>query len=104
MIKHKVTLLVNNKPVFSKEGESYPTFNEMQAMLHQQIWQASMPGGGWQGIHQTPAGAKGSATFNISVSWECTFNGRAPRRPKDVIAKEKAEQAARGQARREREE
>ncbi len=26
MIKHKFTVTVNNKPVFTKDGQSYPTF------------------------------------------------------------------------------
>ena len=99
MIKHKVALRVNLKPVFVKEDLTYAALREVEKQISRELWQAF---GGWQQINQSTVGERG--TVNLSISWECTMNGRAPRRPKDVIAKEKAEQGVRSQARREQRE
>jgi len=102
MIKHRFVVRLNGQPVIDKEGNAYELFREAEGKITQQLWQAFMPGG-WQNLRATPVGTKAASNINISVAWECTFNGRAPARPKHVIAAEKAAQAAKGQARRERE-
>ncbi len=91
MIKHKFTVTVNNKPVFTKDGQSYPTFREAQRKLDYELYRFC----GWQSLHTATVGQKGSA--NVKLSWECTWNGRAPKRAPDVIAAEKTRRAAKRQ-------
>jgi hypothetical protein len=95
VIKHKFEVKVNNKVVFTKDGESYPAFREAQKKLDYELYQLC----GWQPLRAATVGKKGSV--DVSISWECTMNGRAPARPKHVIAAEKAARAAKSQARRE---
>ena len=95
MIKHKFEVKMNNKVVFTKDGESYPTFREAQKKLDYELYQLC----GWQQSHTAKVGDEG--TINLTMSWKCTWNGRAPRRPKNVIAAEKAAQAVKSQARKE---
>ena len=93
MIKHKFTLMANGKSVLTKEDISYRAFLDSRKELDRFIWSQV-----WPHIdkHKASVGRKGS--INLSLSWECTMNGRAPRRAPDVIAAEKARRAAKAKA------
>jgi len=96
MIKHEFVLTVNGKSVFTKEDVSYRAFREAQKELDNLLWSQ------WQKIRNAPKGKKGSIN-NIDLSWECTWNGRAPKRAPDVIAAEKARRAAKYQKKQQQE-
>jgi hypothetical protein len=86
MIKHKFELKVgNNVTVF--EDQSYAAFRDTQKKIDSLLWQAF----NWNTIQNSKVGDKG--TINLNIAWECKWNGRAPRRAPDVIAKEKAARA-----------
>jgi len=96
MIKHKFEVKVNHKIIFQNEDHTYSAFREVEKELSKILWSH------WRqrlGAAKT-VGQKGSLELG-TLSWECTWNGRAPRRPKDVIAAEKAARAAKAQARKE---
>ncbi len=87
MIKHKFEVKVNGKNVFQKEDHAWPTYWEAKTKIESELYQAIA-----SKIQAAKPGQGGS--MNITVSWENTFNGRAPRRAPDVIAAEKAAKAA----------
>lgn len=94
MIKHKFELNINNKTVFQNEDHTYSAFREIEKELSKILWSH------WRqslGAAQT-VGQRGSLDLG-TLSWECTMNGRAPARPKDVIAAEKAARAVKSQTR-----
>jgi hypothetical protein len=94
VIKHRFELKINNRVVFAKDDHTYLTVDEAQRTLQRELWQACT-----RNLYSEPVGTKGSVDAHVTISWACTWNGRAPRRPADVIAKEKAERAKRSQAR-----
>ena len=91
MIKHKFVVASNNQTTFSKEDAAYKAFREAEKAVSKILWS------NWQNIYKAQVGQKGAVT--VDLSWECTWIGRAPARPKDVIAAEKAARAAKSQAR-----
>ena len=93
MRKHKFKIEVNGKTAFQKEGETLDVYGEARGKMMNELSKAL---GGWQKLKTETPGQGGSV--NITVSWENTFNKRAPARPKDVIASEKAAKAAEAQA------
>jgi hypothetical protein len=100
MIKHKFQVTVNNKVIFSTEDTTYTAFREVQKEMDKILWSQWRQG---IGAANSVVGQKGSVDMGV-VSWECTMNGRAPRRPPHIIAAEKAARAAKGQQRKERRE
>lgn len=93
MIKFKAKTTVNNKSLFEGEGNHFSALfdaeKEITKYISQMIWQ--------YGNNPPPQinkvlGEKGQ--LNIVLSWECTTTERAPARPKNVIAAEKAARAA----------
>jgi hypothetical protein len=97
VIKHKFELKADGGKSGNLviEATSYVAFREIQKKVEMLLWQAL----DWQKVRVAKVGDGGS--INLSVSWNCTMSGRAPARPKDVIAAEKAARAAKSQARRE---
>lgn len=99
-----LAVTANNKTVVSK-GEDYPTWNggigeTIKSRMIDMLWQSAQS----TPMHSAKVGDKGKSTITlngIGLSWECT-SGRAPARPKHVIAAEKAAKDAKLQARRER--
>lgn len=94
IIKHKVEVLANNKVVFAEEDEG-ALWDALEAVRN--LFESS---------RTDNVGQKNSKSLNITVSCECTMNQiekRKPNRPKDVIAAEKAQRAAKAQARNEQE-
>ena len=100
MIKHKFEVKGDGGKSGNlvAEGASYAIFREIQKKMDALLWQAF----DWQKANKAAVGDRGS--LNLSVSWECTMNGRAPRRAPDVIAAEKAASAANGLKRRQQRE
>lgn len=94
MIKHKFEVTVNNRVVFSQEDVTYTAFRDAQKELDKILWSQWRQCIGAAGV---AVGQKGSVS--LGVSWECTMNGRAPRRAPDVIAAEKAARSAKVQLR-----
>lgn len=86
------------------KGEDYPTWKggieeTIKGRITEMLWQSA------QYTYNAKVGDKGKSAApvgGISVSWECT-SGRAPARPKHVIAAEKAARAAKVAQRKERE-
>ena len=76
------------------EDQSYTAFNAVKDKLNQALWQNF-----WKHTQQVAVGDKGS--LDLHISWECTMNGRAPARPKAVIAAERAALAVRHNKRQE---
>ncbi len=98
MRKHKFEVKVNNKVVFQKEDQTWTAYGEAKDKMMSELYQAL---GGWQKLNAATPGQGGSV--NITVSWESTFNRRAPARPKHVIAAEKATRAAKVKEKKDRE-
>jgi len=91
----------NSKVVFDKEEENFSALFNAEKALRNQLCQSLWNLGGTHQRFNPTQGRKG--TLVLTIDWECTFNGRAPARPKDVIAAEKARRAAKHQAKLERE-
>jgi hypothetical protein len=115
MIKFKAKTTINGKTVFDEENDSpisLAIYNAEREICNQlQL--------GIRPDQNTPEGSKNEVVLHLSwertvnsntkvipgskgeavvhLSWECTMNRRAPARPKDVIAAEKAARAARRQ-------
>jgi hypothetical protein len=98
MIKHKIEVKADNGRTGNLvvEDQTYKATREIQKKIDSIVYQALS----WQKIQTAKVGDEGK--INLTVSWKCTWNGRAPKRPKDVIAAEKAAQAVKSQARKER--
>ncbi len=95
MRKHNFVVTIDNKEVFSKEGETYPIYKEARQTIESELWQV---------LHkQYGANVGDKDSIRISMSVMCTMNGRAPRRPADVIAAEKQRCEDKRQARQARE-
>jgi hypothetical protein len=89
MKKLKMKVVVNNKVVFNKEDSH--VFGDALKAARQGLYP------NWGNIFGIKKGQKGAVT--VKMSWECTMDGRAPRRAPDVIAAEKAARSVKSHAR-----
>lgn len=100
-----VAVKTNNKTIISN-GEEYPTWSRgieetIKNRVIDMLWQSTQ----LNSMYEAKVGDKSNSAITvcgIGLSWEC-ISGRAPARPKHVIAAEKAQKAAESQARAQRE-
>jgi hypothetical protein len=99
MIRHKIEVKVDDGRTGNLvlTGEPYVMYKAAKEKINMQLYQAF-----FSQHNKHVVGTKGSITF--TVNWECTFNGRAPKRPADVIAAEKKARARKWEEKRLRDE
>lgn len=90
MIKVKAKAVINGKTVYNNEGKYYSAVFDAEKEIRKHLYKLY-----WNNGKRVPPPVEGQKDkLTIELSWECTMNGRAPARPKDVIAAEKERRAA----------